>query len=192
MQRKALDAHAHQLLHRGEDLLAGHAELGRAGLAHAGGADAQLSAGIVAQAELLRQAAVAGEEGNMGDVVEIDVNVEPAGVLVFFAGGFVGREHDLVAGEAAGFGKLQLGHGCAVYAAALLLKDLQNERVRAGLHRVVFSIARIPGKRAQQTAGGSTDAAFVVEVIGSRNFFGDFPELFNGGKRPLMHSVPLL
>ena len=144
MQRKALDAHAHQLLHGLEDLSLGHAKLRNAGLAHAGGAEVQLSAGIVAQADLLRHAAVGGQKRDVGDIVEVDVGVQTAGILVLLRRRLVGGEHDLIAGEAAGFGQHQLRQRRAVHAAALLLQNFQNEGVRAGLDGVVFAIVLIP------------------------------------------------
>ena len=65
-----------------KDLWAGHAVFGVPRVAHAGVADVQLSAGVVAQADLFRDAAVLFEELYVGDVVQIDDGAQFARVPV--------------------------------------------------------------------------------------------------------------
>ena len=150
--------------HGFEDLIAGHAVFGFFGMPHAGFADIQIPAGIVAQADLFRQSAVRGEKINVGNIIQIDDRVHAAGFFVFFGQRFVGREHDFISGKARRARQHQLRNGRAVHTAAFLAQNFQDERIRARLYGVVFAKARVPRKRAIHVSGACANARFIVEM----------------------------
>ena len=96
-----------------EELVAGQAVLRLLGLADDGVAALE-GAGVVAQADALGQAGDALEEGDVGDVVEVDVGAQGLGLHELLGGGVVGGEHDGVAGQADALGEEQLGQRGAV------------------------------------------------------------------------------
>ena len=77
----------------------------------------------------------------MGDVVQIDDCAEVAGDAEFFVGGFVGGEHDALAGDADGFAEAQFGEGGAIRAEAFRGEDAQEEGVGGGFDSEEFAEA---------------------------------------------------
>ena len=169
MDAELLCALLHQLFVAVDHLLLGHAVLGIAGLVHdlkALFALAQLEgpAGVIAAEDLLRHPGHPLQKLHHGGVIQIDVSAQLVGLLYILHGGLVGGEHDLVAGKAAGLAEHQLGQGGAVHAAALLLEDLQDDRVRQCLDRKVLLEALVPAEGLVDAADILPDALFVVDV----------------------------
>ena len=101
----------------------------------------------------------------------------------------VGGKHDVASGEAARFGHHQLGQRGAIDAAALLLQNLQNERIRRRLYRKIFLEALVPCECLLEIACTLADALLVIQVERRRIFFDNFLQLFIGDKW-LFHLAP--
>ena len=127
------------------------------------------------------------QEVDVGDVVQIDDGVHLAGKFIFLRLGLVGGEHDLVALEAHRVRQHQLRDGRAVHAAALLLQELEDVGVGAGLDREVLAEAGIPGEGIVHGLRGCADARLVVEVEGRGVFRNDFVELVQIHEGLLLH-----
>ena len=116
---------------------------------------------------VFRDAAVFFEDVDMlRHIIQIDVSAHIPRQAEFVVGHGIGREHDLLAGEAAGFGQHQLGFGGAVHASALFLEDTQDRRVGQGLDGEVLLEIGTPGKGGVQVAGIAAQSGFIVEVEG--------------------------
>jgi hypothetical protein len=163
-----------------EELVAGEAVLGFLGVADDGVAGLG-GAGVVAEAEGFGQGAGGGDEGvDVGDIIEVDDGAEAAGLAEFGVGGFVGGEHDAVAGESDGFAEAELGEGGAVGAEAFGGEDLEEEGIGRGLDGVVFAEAGEDGERGVEGAGVLPDGRLVVEVEGGGEALGEGFGLLRG------------
>ena len=176
-----------QLFDALKDLCADHAVLGVAGVAHDGIAQLELSAGVVAQADGLGNAAVLFQEINVRKVVQVDERAQLAGVDELLGGGGVGGEHDVLPADAQRVAEHQLGVAGAVHAAAVFVQQLENRGIGAGLHRVIFAEAVVPGKGGVDAARGGSDALRIVEVEGRGIACDDFVQFLLGDKGNLMH-----
>ena len=192
MQAKLLNAFALQNADGLEDLRAGHAIFGVPGMPHAGVANMQLAAGIVAQADFFRNAAVALEKFDMGNIVQIDNRAQLARVYIVLGGRHIGREHDVVALEAHGLGQHKFRNGSAIHPAALAFENGKYIRVGIGLDGEVFPKAGVPGKRRLHAPRRFTNAFFIVEMERRRVNRGDFPQFFGGTEGQLLHKYSSL
>ena len=181
-------AHGLELLIALDDLFLGEAVLGLAGVVHdlealfalTQGKDA---AGIVAAGDGLGDVADGLlQEVDVGEVIQVDDGVLLVRLNVLFRRGFIRREHDLVAGEAALIAHDQLGQRGAVHAAALLLQHLEDAGGGGGLDGKVFPETRVPGKGLVHFPGGLADAGFVIEMEGSGILLADRLQLVLGYK----------
>ena len=188
----------HQLFVAVDHLLLGHTVLGIAGLVHdlkTLFALAQLegSAGVIAAEDLLRHPGHPLQKLHHGGVVQIDVGTQLVGLLHILHRGLVGGEHDVVAGKAAGLAEHQLGQGGAIYAAALLLEDLQDDRVRQCLDRKILLEALVPAEGLVNAADILPDALLVVDVERRGHILDDLLCHRLGQKRFLFHNnIPLV
>ena len=184
VQAEALCAVGAQDLHPFEDLRPGHTVLGVAGVAHDRVAQAELAAGVVAQADRLGDAAVVLQEVDVGKVVQVDERAQAAGVRELLGRRVVGGEHDVLAHDPEPLAEHELGQTRAVHAAALVVQQAENGRVRAGLDRVIFLIPRVPLEGALQALRRGDDARLVVDVEGRGMRLCDLLDLsFVIGKR---------
>ena len=181
VQRKLLYAHVGELFHGLKDLFLGHAVFGIPGFAHHRVAQCEFSAGIEAQADLLRDAAVRRQKVDVGDVVQVDDGPQLSRQLILLGRRLVGGEHDFLAGESAGLRQHQLGQRGAVHAAALLLVDGQNRRVRQCLDGEVLPESGVPVKRGVQMAGALAQHGLVIQVKRRRMLLDDFLQLLFAG-----------
>ena len=162
----------------GEELVAGEAVLGLLGMADDG--VARLGrAGVVAETEGFGQGTGGGDERvDVRDIIEVDDGAELAGLAEFGVGGFVGGEHDAVAGQADGLAEAEFGEGGAIGAAALGGEELQDEGIGRGLDGEEFAEGGEDGKRLVQALRVLPDRRLVVEVEGGgealREGFGLF------------------
>ena len=164
VQAELLRAQPHQLFDAVEDLPAGHAVFRIAGVSHDGVAEFEIPAGIIAQADGLRNAAVLRQEVDVRVIVKVDDRAQLARVFKLARRGIVGGEHDVLARDAQLFAQHQLGLRRAVHAAAVPVQQLQDCRVRAGLDRVVFLVAHVPLERALQIMRCRDYARLVVNM----------------------------
>ena len=192
VQAELLDALALQHADGLENLRARHAVFGVPGMPHAGVANVQFSAGIVAQADLFRDAAVFLKELYVGDVVEVDDRAQFARVYIILGGRHVGRKHDFLALEAHGFGQHQFRDGGAIHAAALAFEHGEYIGIRIGLDGEMLAEARVPGKRRLHATRRFADALFIVEVEGRGVERGDLVKFFGGTEGQLLHKYSSL
>ena len=162
MEAKGFGAQRLELEQAFGQLLTGEAVLGLAGIAHNGGADSEIAAGVEAAAHALRHAAVLIQHRHMAHVVQIDERAQAAGVSEFLRGHIIGGEHDLMALKAQGLGQHQFCFAGAVHAAALFLEDAQNGRVGQRFDGKVLLVIRAPGKGLIHGLSGAADACFVI------------------------------
>ena len=134
-------------------------------------------AGIVAEAEALRQAGVLLEVVEVADVVEVDDGAELDGFLELIGGRIVRGEQDLLALDTGDVGEHELGEAAAVRARALLVENLQDARVRQRLDGELLAEARCPGKGLLQRADARADFLLVVDVERCGIFFDDLAQL---------------
>ena len=98
-----------------------------------------------------------------------------------------------MAGKAADLAEHQLGQGGAIHAAALLLEDLQDDRVRQCLDRKILLESLVPAKGLVDAADILPDALFVVDVERRGHIFDDLLCHRLGQKRFLFHNnIPLV
>ena len=181
-----------------DHLLFGHAVLGIAGLVHDlkslfALAQAESPAGIVATEDVLRHTGHTLKELHHSSVIQIDVCAQLIGFLHILHRSLVGREHDIAAGKAAGLAEHQLGQGRAVHTTALLLEDLQDDRVGQSLDRKILPEALVPAESLVDAAGVLADALFVVNVERRGHILNDLLCHGLGQERFLFHSyIPLI
>ena len=82
-----------------------------------------------------------------------------AGVRELLGRRVVGGEHDVLAHDPEPLAEHELGQARAVHAAALVVQQAENGRVRAGLDRIIFLIPRVPLEGALQALRRGDDAA---------------------------------
>ena len=187
-----------QLLVAFDHLLLGHTILGIAGLVHDlkalfALAQTEGAARVIAAEDVLRHAGDTLQKFHHGGVVQIDIGTHLVGLLHIFHGSLVGGEHDIAAGEAAHLAEHQLGQGRAVHAAALLLEDLQDDRVRQSLDGKILLEAFVPAECLVDAAGIFTDALLVVDMERRGHILNDLLCHRLGQKRFLFHSnIPLI
>ena len=198
MDAEVLGALGHQLFVAVDHLLFGHAVLGITGLVHHlealfALAQAEGAARIVAAEHRLRHTGHPVQEVHHGGVVQVDVGTQLIGLLHVLHGGLVGREHDVAAGKAAHLAEHQLGQGRAVHAAALLLEDLQDDRVWQSLDGKILLEAFVPAECLVNAAGIFTDALLIVDMERRGHILNDLLRHRLGQKRFLFHSnIPLI
>ena len=158
-----------------------------AGVVHDAVGNREISAGVQAAADELRNGGDVPEEVNVRQVVEVDRRVQPSCELKVLRRGVVRGEHDVRAGEAARLGHHQLREGGAVDAAALLLQDLEDKGVRRGLHGEILAKARIPRKRRLEGAGAGADALLVIQMERRGILLHNLPELLLIHKKLFFH-----
>ena len=172
-----------------EELVAGETVLRLLGLADDGVAALE-GAGVVAEADALGETGDLLEEGDVGDVVEVDVGAQLLGLHELLGRGVVGGEHDGVAGQTDALGEEQLGQGRAVGAEALLLQDAHEVGVGRGLDGEEVAETLVPGEGVAQAAGGGADGALIVEVEGGGPTVRDLADLgFAAGEVLFGHGV---
>ena len=175
-----------------DHLVLAHAVLGLAGVVHDAVAQLEDPAGVVAAEHGLGDLRDALEEVDHREVVEVDERPEPGGLEHVERRRLVRGEHDLVAGKAACLREQELGVARAVDAAALLLQDLKQRRVRRRLDGEVLPEPRVPRERAVHGARPLAYARLVVEVERGRHVGDDRPGLLHGHKRFLLHEGGIL
>ena len=116
----------------------------------------------------------------MRNVVQVDERAQLAGVDELLGGGGVRGKHDVLPADAERFAEHQLGVAGAIHAAAVLMQELEDRGIGAGLDRVVLFIARIPGKCALEAVRRTLDALFVVDVEGGGIGLDDLLDLSLG------------
>ena len=140
-------------------------------VAHDRVADGEGSAGIVAEADRIGETAVSPQQVDIGQVVQVDEGAElPCLGELFGRHGVGGKDH-VLPGETAGLRQGQFRGGRAVQAAAFILHDPQDRRIRQGLDGEVFHKVFAPGKGRLQPAGAGTDPLLVIEMERRRELF---------------------
>ena len=148
-----------------EQLLGRHAVFGIARVVHNAVRDFEKPAGVVAAADGFWNAANRLlKEIDVRNIIEVDDGAQLRSRLVVGRGGFVRREHNVVARNAHSIAKLQLGRRRAVASAPVIAQDIDKERVRRGLYREIFFEAWVPRKRVAHCLHVATDAHFVIEM----------------------------
>ena len=170
-------------------LVLAHAVLGVAGVIHDAVAQLKHTARIVAAANGLGDTGRFFEEVHMGQIVQVDVSAQLVGFLHVLRRRLVGGKHDVAAGKAAGLAHQQLGVAGAVDAAALLLQNFQDVRVRGGLDGKVLLEAFIPAERGVDLAGVLADTGLIVQVEGRGDFGGNGPGLGQRNKRLFLRHI---
>ncbi len=165
-------------------LFARKAVFGVARVVHNGVAGLKDSARVVAAADGFRDAAEPVEDFNVGEVVQVDDGVQPAGQQKVGVGRLVGGEHDLMPAEPHGVGEHQLHERRAVRAAAFLPHNPKDIRVGGRLHGEVFAVSAVPGKSPVDFPRVFADPFFLVQVKRCGVFSCDFLQLFVRDKWP--------
>ena len=168
VQPEALDAQRLQLAHRFGQLSARHAVFGVLRRAHDLLVDREVLAVVEAQRHRLGHFAAGDlcEKVDVGDVVERDRRAETERQSVFFGGGLVAGEHDVVADDAALFAQHQFGQRRAVHPAAQRVQNLHDRRVGGRLDREVLFEAGAPRERVIDASCVVFDPLFVIDVEG--------------------------
>ena len=125
----------------------------------------------------------------MGQIVQVDVSAQLVGFLHVLCRRLVGGKHDVAAGKAAGLAHQQLGVAGAVDAAALLLQNFQDVRVRGGLDGKVLLEAFIPAECGVDLAGVRADTGLIVQVEGRGDLGGNGPCLGQRNKRLFLRHI---
>ena len=187
-----------QLLVAFDHLFLGHAVLGIAGLVHDlkalfALAQTEGAARVIAAEDVLRHTGDTLQKFHHGGIVQIDVGAQLVGLLHILHGSLVGGEHDFAAGETAHLAEHQLSQGRAVHAAALLLEDLQDDRVWQSLDGKILLEAFVPAECLVDAAGIFTDALLIVDMERRGHILNDLLCHRLGQKRFLFHSnIPLI
>ena len=187
-----------QLLVAFDHLLLGHTVLGIAGLVHDlkalfALAQTEGAARVIAAEDVLRHTGDTLQKFHHGGIVQIDIGTQLVGLLHILYGSLVGGEHDFTAGETAHLAEHQLSQGRAVHAAALLLEDLQDDRVRQSLDGKILLEAFVPAECLVDAAGIFTDALLIVDMERRGHILNDLLCHRLGQKRFLFHSnIPLI
>ena len=121
-------------------------------------------AGVVAEAEEVRQTGVLRHVVKVTEVVEIDDGTELDRLLELLVRRVVRGEHDLLALDARRRRDDELGNAAAVRARTVLVQELHDARVRQCLYSEVLAKARRPCECLAQTAKIRTDLCLVVEM----------------------------
>ena len=146
-----------------KELLGGHAVLGIARVVHN-------AVGKLEQAARVKTAAYRFGDGardalvelDVADVVEVDDGAQLIGKLKVRRRRIVGREHDVVAGDAQRTGDHELGIARAVTTAAVFVENGDERRVGIGLDGKVLLKARVPCKGVAHFLHVAADARLVV------------------------------
>ena len=134
-------------------------------------ADGESAAGIIAQTDRIGETAVGPQQADIGQVVQVDEGTQLPRLGEFLGRhGVSGKDH-ILPGETAGFRQSQLRGGRAVQAAALVLHDPQDRRIRQGLDGEILLKIFTPGEGRLQPAGTGTDSLFVIEMERRRKLF---------------------
>ena len=174
-------------------LLLRHAVLGVPGVVHDIVADLEDSARVEPAADGLRNIAYGLlQKINVRKIIQIDDSADLRRVRKLLRRRVIGGKHDILPGDADLMGQHQLRHGRAVTAAAILPQDINQKRIRRSLHREIFFIPRIPGKRLLQRLRVLTDSLLVIEIKGRRIGLRNLLQLLQGYKWFLIHRFSLL
>ena len=198
MDAELLCALLHQLFVAVDHLLLGHTVLGIAGLVHDlkalfALAQTEGAARVIAAEDVLRHTGDTLQKFHHGGIVQIDIGTQLVGLLHILHGSLVGGEHDFAAGETAHLAEHQLSQGRAVHAAALLLEDLQDDRVWQSLDGKILLEAFVPAECLVDAAGIFTDALLIVDMERRGHILNDLLCHRLGQKRFLFHSnIPLI
>ena len=167
-----------------EDLLVGHAVFRLARTAHYLCADAEVSSGIVAAADSLRyRTRDLLEKIYMSEIVKVDDRPETSRLDKILSRRRVRREHYLLAFESDSVAHHELGERRAVDPAALLLQNIEYDRVRRRLDGEILPESLVPREGGVQRARPLTYSLFIVYVERRRVDLRDLLELFLCDKR---------
>ena len=121
-------------------------------------------AGVVAEAEEVRQAGVLRHVVKVTEVIEVDDGTELDRLLELLIRRIVRGEHDLLALDARCGRDNEFGGAAAVRARSVLMQNLNNARIRQCFYGKVLTEARRPCECLAQTAEVRTDLCLVVEM----------------------------
>ena len=192
MDAELLGAQRHQLGVGLGHLVLAHAVLGIAGIIHDAISQVEHAARIVPAADGFGNTRHLFEEVHMGEIIQIDVGTQFIRFLHILRRRIVGREHNVTAGKAASFAHQQLGIAGAIDAAAFLLQNFEDVRVRRGLYGEIFFKALVPAESRIHAACIFSDSFFVIEMERRGHIRDDLLCLFQRNKRQLLRhfSVP--
>ena len=160
---KVLGALGLEHAERLEELLGGHAVLGVAGVIHDAVGELEQAARIKAAADRFGNGPRnALKELDVADVVKVDDGAQLVGELKVGSRRVVGREHDVVAGDAQRAGDHELGIARAIAAAAVFVENGDECRVGIGLDGKVFLKARVPCEGIAHLLHVAADARLVI------------------------------
>ena len=146
-----------------KELLGGHAVLGVAGVIHDAVGELEQAAWIKAAADRFGDGPRNTlKELDVADVVKVDDGAQLVGELKVGSRRVVGREHDVVAGDAQRAGDHELGIARAIAAAAVFVENGDECRVGIGLDGKVFLKARVPCEGVAHLLHVAADARLVV------------------------------
>ena len=164
MQAEMLRAERKQLPKAIRELGARKAVLGFARLPHDHIAQLEFPARIVAAGYGARNAPVAVQKLNVGDIVKVDDRIQLPRQFKLLRRGVVARKHDIAPRNADGTGKHEFGQRGTIHPAPLFMQQPHDDRIGQGLDGKVFPKARVPRKSTPQAAHVLTNAACVVDV----------------------------
>ena len=146
-----------------EELLGGHAIFGVARVVHDAVGELEQAAWIKAAADRLGDGSRNTlKELDVADVVKVDDGAQLVGELKVGRRRVVGREHDVMPGDAQRAGDHELGIARAIAAAAVFVENGDERRVGIGLDGKVFLKARVPCKGVAHFLHVAADARLVV------------------------------
>ena len=163
MDAKMLGALGLEYVEGFEELLGGHAVLGIAWIVHNAVGKLEQAARVKTAAHRLGDGARdALVKLDVADVVEVDDGAQLVGELKVCRRRVVGREHDVVAGDAQRAGDHELGIARAVATAAVFVENGDKCRIGIGLDGKVLLKPRVPRKGVTYLLHVAADARLVV------------------------------
>ena len=163
MDAEVLGTRGLELGERLEELLRRHAVLGVAGVIHDAVGELEEAARVEAAAHSLGDGAGDPlEEVDVADVVEIDDGAQLIGKLKVRRRRVVGREHDVMAGDAQRAGDHELGVARTIATATVFVENGDKCRVGVSLDGKVLLKPRIPCKGVAHLLHVAADARLVV------------------------------
>ena len=189
MDAEMLGALGLERAERLEQLLGRHAILGIARVVHNAVRNFEKATGVITAADGFWNAANRlFEEVDVRNIVEVDNGTQLRSRLVVGCGGFIRREHNVVARDAHSIAKLQLSCRRTVASAPVIAQDIDKERVRRGLYRKVFLEAWVPRERVAHRLHVSTNARLVIEMERRGVMLDDLIELSLRNEGLLVHA----
>ena len=172
-----------------KNLLGSHSVFCISRIIHDTVADLEYSAWIITAADHFRNSSESSLYAlNMCNIIKIDDSTDLICIFELFLRCIVGGEHDIALLAAHCFCHHKLCGGGAVTAAAILLKNVDQIRVRCCFYCKKFLESFVPGESLFQSFCILTDSLLIIKMERCRIFFGNLVEFLKCHKWYFFHN----